>query len=93
MPVIPSPSTRTLAFIAGETGIYTSSATLLAEVKAKVPRRDLRGDLELPVHTVAHQPSMAPFSDARVRRAMALAIDREAVVKIKGAGLDRLAAN
>ena len=30
MPVIPSPSTRVLTFIAGETDIYTPSATLLA---------------------------------------------------------------
>jgi peptide/nickel transport system substrate-binding protein len=37
MPIIPSPSTRNLAFVAGETDIYTPSATLLAEVKAKLP--------------------------------------------------------
>ena len=90
MPVIPSPSTRTLAFIAGETDIYTSSATLLAEVKAKVPDAICEVTLSYAYTQLLINRSMAPFSDARVRRAMALAIDREAVVKIKGAGLDRL---
>src|SRR6476620_11490589 len=90
MPVIPSPSTRTLAFIAGETDIYTSSATLLAEVKAKVPDAICEVGLSYAYTQLLINRSMAPFSDARVRRAMALAIDREAVVKIKGAGLDRL---
>jgi len=90
MPVIPSPSTRTLAFIAGETDIYTSSATLLAEVKAKVPDAICEVTLSYAYTQLLINRSMAPFSDARVRRAMALAIDREAVVKIKGAGLDKL---
>ena len=90
MPIIPSPSTRTLAFIAGETDIYTSSATLLAEVKAKVPDAVCDVTLSYAYTQLLINRSMAPFSDARVRRAMALAIDREAVVKIKGAGLDRL---
>ena len=37
MPIIASPSTQLLAFVAGGTDLYTPSATLLAEVKQQVP--------------------------------------------------------
>jgi peptide/nickel transport system substrate-binding protein len=90
MPIIPSPSTRSLAFIAGETDIYTPSATLLKEVKAKVPDAICDVGLSYAYTQLLINRSMAPFADPRVRRAMALAIDREAVVRIKGAGLDKL---
>jgi len=90
MPVIPSPSTRVLTFIAGETDIYTPSATLLAEVKAKVPDATCDVGLSYAYTQLLINRSVAPFNDSRVRRAMALAIDRDAVARIKGAGLDRL---
>lgn len=90
MPIIPSPSTRSLAFVAGETDIYTPSATLLAEVKAKVPEAVCDVGLSYAYTQLIINRSMPPFNDVRVRRAMALAIDREAVIKVKGAGLDRL---
>jgi ABC-type transport system substrate-binding protein len=34
--------------------------------------------------------AVAPFDNVRIRRAMVLAIDRDAVVKVKGAGPDRI---
>ena len=90
MPIIPSPSTRSLAFIAGETDIYTPSETLLKEVKAKVPDAVCDVGLSYAYTQLVINRSIAPFNDPRVRRAMALAIDREAVIRVKGAGLDRL---
>ncbi len=90
MPIIPSPSTRNLTFVAGETDIYTPSATLLAEVKAKRPDAICEVGLSHAYTQLIINRSVAPFDDVRIRRAMALAIDRDAVVKVKGAGLDRL---
>jgi peptide/nickel transport system substrate-binding protein len=90
MPIIPSPSTRNLTFVAGDTDIYTPSATLLAEVKAKLPDAICDVGLSYAYTQLLINRSIAPFGDPRIRRAMALAIDREAVVKINGAGLDRL---
>ena len=90
MPIIPSPSTRLLTFIAGQTDIYTPSATLLAEVKQKAPDAVCDVGLSYAYTQLLINRSMAPFNDQKVRRAFALAIDREAVIKTKGAGLDRL---
>ena len=90
MPVIASPSTRNLAFVAGETDLYTPSETLLAEVKARVPDAICEVGLSHAYTQLIINRSIAPFNDVRVRRALALAIDRDAVVKVKGAGLDRL---
>ncbi len=90
MPIISSPSTRNLAFVAGDTDLYTPSATLLAEVKAKLPDAICEVGLSYAYTQLIINRSVAPFNDVRVRRAMALAIDRDAVVKVKGAGLDRL---
>ena len=90
MPIIPSPSTRNLAFVAGDTDLYTPSATLLAEVKAKRADAICEVGLSYAYTQLIINRTVAPFNDVRVRRAMALAIDREAVIKVKGAGLDRL---
>jgi len=90
MPIIPSPSTRLLTFVSGNTDTYTPSAVLLAEVKKKVPDAVCDVGLSYAYTQLLINRSVAPFSDSRVRRAMALAIDREAVIKTKGAGLDRL---
>ncbi len=90
MPVISSPSTRLLAFTAGETDIYTPAATLMSEVKQKVPDAICEVTLSYAYTQLVINRSVPPFDDVRVRRAMALAIDREAVIKSKGAGLDRL---
>jgi peptide/nickel transport system substrate-binding protein len=90
MPIISSPSTRNLAFVAGDTDIYTPSATLLAEVKAKMPDAICEVGLSYAYTQLMINRNVAPFNDLRVRRAFALAIDRQAVIKVKGAGLDRL---
>ncbi len=90
MPIISSPSTRNLAFVAGDTDIYTPSATLLAEVKAKRPDAICDVGLSYAYTRLIINRTVPPFDDVRIRRAMALAIDRDAVVRVKGAGLDRL---
>ena len=90
MPIISAPNTRILAFVAGDTDIYTPSATLLAEVKAKLPDAICEVGLSYAYTQLVINRSIAPFNDVRVRRALALAIDRDAIIKVKGAGLDRL---
>ncbi|MES2563072.1 MAG: ABC transporter substrate-binding protein [Pseudomonadota bacterium] len=90
MPIISAPNTRILAFVAGDTDIYTPSATLLAEVKAKLPDAICEVGLSYAYTQLVINRSIAPFNDLRIRRALALAIDRDAVIKVKGAGLDRL---
>ncbi len=90
MPIITSTSTRHLAFMSGETDIYTPSATLYKEVKTKLPDAICEVGLSYAYTQLVMNPAVPPFGDARVRRAMVLAIDRDAVVKTKGAGLDRI---
>jgi peptide/nickel transport system substrate-binding protein len=90
MPIISSPSTRMLAFVAGDTDIYTPAATLLKDVKEKVTDAICDVTLSYAYTQLVINRSIKPFDDVRIRRAMALAIDREAVIKSKGAGLDRL---
>jgi len=90
MPIISSPSTRKLAFAAGDTDIYNPSATLLAEVKSSVPDAICEVGLSYAYTQLIINRNVAPFNDVRVRRALALAIDRDAIIKVKGAGLDRL---
>ncbi len=90
MPIISSTSTRHLAFMAGDTDIYTPSATLYKEVKAKLPDAICEVGLSYAYTRLLINPVVPPFGDARVRKAMALTIDRDAVVITKGAGLDRI---
>ncbi len=90
MPIISSTSTRHLAFMAGDTDIYTPSATLYKEVKAKLPDAICEVGLSYAYTQLVMNPAVPPFGDARVRKAFALALDREAVVTTKGAGLDRI---
>ncbi|MFH1604940.1 MAG: ABC transporter substrate-binding protein [Pseudomonadota bacterium] len=90
MPIISSTSTRHLAFLAGDTDIYTPSATLYKEVKAKLPDAICEVGLSYAYTQLLMNPAVPPFGDQRVRKAFALAIDRDAVVKTKGAGLDRI---
>jgi len=88
--IMPGTSTRLLAFLAGDTDIYTPSATLLAEVKKKLPDAKCEVGLSYAYTQLLINRNIAPFNDLRVRRALALAIDRDAVIRVKGAGLDRL---
>ena len=90
MPIISSTGTRNLAFIAGETDMYNPSATLLAEVKAKVPGATCQVGMSGGYTQLLINPAVPPFGDVRIRKAMALTLDRSAIVKTKGAGLDRI---
>jgi peptide/nickel transport system substrate-binding protein len=90
MPIIPSPATRLLSFQTGEADVYSPSETLLGQVKAKMPEVKCEVGLSYAYTQLVMNPAVPPFGDPRVRKAFALAIDRSAIVKTKGAGLDRL---
>ena len=89
-PVIAATNTRNLAFIAGDTDIYTPSATLLSDVKSRLPDAICKVGLSYAYTQLLINPAVAPFGDVRIRKAAALVIDRDAVAKTKGAGLDRI---
>ena len=83
--IIPSAATRLLAFQAGEFDMSGSSTVLnllqMKEVQTKAPNTvcSTTGSLVTGVVLINHK--VAPFDNPNVRRAVALALDREAFVK------------
>jgi peptide/nickel transport system substrate-binding protein len=87
--IIPSRSTRILAFIAGEFDMtYDIDVTipLIKDVQSQAPKAlcELRPTGIYTNLLVNHEA--APFNDARLRQAMALAIDRKSFDAILGHG-------
>jgi len=83
--VIESLSTRVLAFVAGEfdmTWVGDVSIPLLKDVNAQAPKAVCEVSPEYVSGNLIINPKAAPFNNAQVRKAMALAIDRKAFVDI-----------
>jgi peptide/nickel transport system substrate-binding protein len=92
--VIENRSTRILAFMAGEfdlTFVTDVTIPLLKDVKTNAPK----AICELAPTNVSTNlivtPKVAPFNDAKVRKALALALDRKAFIDILSEGKDDLA--
>lgn len=94
--IVPNRSTRLLAFTAGEfdmTQIADITVPLLKDIEAKSPKATC--SLQ-PTNVTTHMlvnPERPPFDNPEVRKAMLLAIDRQAFIDIISQGKNFLAVN
>jgi peptide/nickel transport system substrate-binding protein len=87
--IIKSRSTRILAFAAGEfdmTFVTDVSIPLLKDVKAKAPNAVCEVVATGVTTNLIVNATSAPFDNAKIRTAMALAMDRDAFIKILSEG-------
>jgi ABC-type transport system substrate-binding protein len=83
--IIPSRSTRILAFVAGEFDMtFNNDVTipLLRDVKSQAPKAACDINTEYVSRNLIVNRESAPFDNPQIRKAMALAIDRKAFIKI-----------
>jgi peptide/nickel transport system substrate-binding protein len=83
--IIPSRSTRILAFVAGEFDMtFNNDVTipLLRDVKSQAPKAVCDVNTEYVSRNLIVNRESAPFDNPQIRKAMALAIDRKAFIKI-----------
>ena len=88
--VIENRSTRILAFVAGEFDMtFTTDVTipLLKDMQHAGAQGHLRAGADLRLDQPDHQSAAAaPFNDPKIRKAMALALDRKAFIDILSGG-------
>jgi peptide/nickel transport system substrate-binding protein len=87
--VIENRSTRILAFVAGEfdfTFVGDVTMPLLKDVLAQRPQAVCELHPTYVSTNVIINPTAPPFDDAKVRKAMALALDRKAIIDIVSQG-------
>jgi len=92
--VIENRSTRILAFVAGEFDMtFNADVTvpLLKDVIAQAPKAICELAPTGVSTNLIINPSMPPFNDAKVRKALALALDRKSMIDILSQGKDVLA--
>jgi peptide/nickel transport system substrate-binding protein len=92
--VIENRSTRILAFVAGEFDMTFSadvSVPLLKDVREQAPKAICSMAPTGVSTNLIVNPTVAPFNDAKVRRALALALDRKAMIDILSQGQFSLA--
>ncbi len=92
--VIENRSTRILAFVAGEfdlTFVTDVTIPLLKDVRTNAPKAICElAPTNVSTNLIVN-PKVAPFNDAKVRKALALALDRKAFIDILSEGKDDLA--
>jgi peptide/nickel transport system substrate-binding protein len=87
--IIRNRSTRTLAFIAGEFDVtfpYELSAALVRDVRSQAPTAQCETRPTNVVTQLLINREVAPFDNPDLRRALALALDRKALIDILGEG-------
>ncbi|MBI3374491.1 MAG: peptide ABC transporter substrate-binding protein [Betaproteobacteria bacterium] len=87
--VIENRSTRILAFVAGEfdlTFVTDVSIPLLKDVTSQAPKAVCEVAPTYVSTNLIVNPAAPPFNDARIRKAMALALDRKAYIEILSGG-------
>ncbi len=90
--IVPSLATRTLAFVTGQfdvTGPSDVTPTILKDIKAKVPKAVCETFATAGSSHVLINHYAAPMRDPRVRRAITMALDRQAFIAVQQ-GLGRL---
>jgi ABC-type transport system substrate-binding protein len=91
--VIENRSTRILAFVAGEFDMtFTTDVTipLLKDVSAQAPKAVCELVPTYVSINLIINPKAAPFNDAKIRKAMSLALDRKAFIDILSNGKDNI---
>jgi peptide/nickel transport system substrate-binding protein len=89
--VIPNRSTRILAFVAGEFDMtFTTDVTipLLKDISSQAPKAICEVVPTYVSINLIINPKSPPFNDPKIRRAMALALDRKAFIDILSEGKD-----
>src|SRR5499433_1026651 len=84
-PIIKNPSTRTLAFVSRQIDMiqpYTIFAPLLREVRAQAPEAICELVPQNIYRDLLINRSRSPFDNRELRRAMALSLDRRAMIDI-----------
>src|SRR5262249_27146567 len=92
--VIENRSTRHLAFVAGEFDMtFSADVTipLLKDVTAQAPKAICELAPTYVSTNLIINPGAPPFDDAQIRKAMALALDRQAFIDILSAGKANIA--
>ncbi len=80
--IVPDISTRAAMFRTGQVDVAWREPIAATEALSKVPGVTVQRCSDLPATSVTLTPDRAPFNDVRVRRAVSMAIDRDAVVKV-----------
>jgi peptide/nickel transport system substrate-binding protein len=89
--IIPNRSTRILAFVAGEFDMtFTTDVTipLLKDIAAQAPKAICELVPSYVSINLIINPKSAPFDDPKIRKAMALTLDRKAFIDILSGGKD-----
>jgi peptide/nickel transport system substrate-binding protein len=87
--VVPNTSTQMLAFAAGKFDMsfpYGVSIPVLRDLKTQLPQAECEITLDNGSRTMIVNRAAKPFDDPELRRAMALALDRQAFVDILSEG-------
>lgn len=86
--IINVPASRTSAFRARQIDIHNPQPQEVASIKASNPDAKWKENVWLPYDTwmIAMDTQSKPFNDVRVRRAVSMAIDRQAWLKLPSVG-------
>jgi len=85
--LITSPATMALAFRSGELDWAQVQPSLVKELQAERAKASCQSGLSYSSYYLLMNSAVAPFNDIKVRRALNLAIDRSAFVKISDGAL------